>query len=64
MITRGQANFWHAHVNSYLGLLLVASVAGWFGLMIWQSAFNQNPVADAMAKAFYANQALTKQLQN
>jgi len=61
-MTQGQATFLHENVGSYLGLTLVAAVALLFGLMIWQAAFGQNPVANAMSKAFYSQEQISRQL--
>lgn len=56
MITQGQATLLHQNIGSYLGLMLVGSVSLMFALMIWQTAFGQNPVANAMAQALYNEQ--------
>jgi hypothetical protein len=62
MMTQGQATLLQSNVRSFLGLALVGSVALMFGLMIWQTAFGENPVANAMAKTIYGQQELAQQL--
>ena len=61
-MTQGQAAFLHENVGSYLGLTLVAAVALFFGLMIWQTAFGQNPVANLMAQALASQEQISQQL--
>ncbi len=56
MITRGQATILDSYVRSYIGLLLVGSVALWFGLQIWQAAFNENPLVNAFISMGAASQ--------
>ncbi len=38
---------------SFVGLSFVASFSLAMALLIWQTAFDENPVANAMAKALY-----------
>ena len=38
-----------ASVNSFVGILFVASFALGAGLLIWDTAFDRNPVSDAFA---------------
>jgi hypothetical protein len=54
MITRGQATFLSENVGTWFGMLLIGSFALLMGLLIWQTAFNENPIANAMAKTMYA----------
>lgn len=58
MPTLGQASFLRSNVNTFLGLLLVASVALWFGLHIWQAAGNSDPVATALSSALTERQTI------
>ncbi len=53
MITRGQATLLGENVRSFVGLSFVASFSLAMALLIWQTAFDENPVANAMAKALY-----------
>ena len=48
-----------SYVRSYVGLMLVGSVALWFGLQIWQTAFDQNPLANVMASTLYQGQQIS-----
>jgi hypothetical protein len=63
MITVGESSFLKSNVNSFVGLTLVASVAAWYGLHIWQAAGNNDPLAGALASALYEKQTI-QALQN
>jgi len=58
MITRGQAASLQSSVGTWFGILLIGSFAFLMGLLIWQSAFNENPIANAMATAMYSQTQL------
>lgn len=58
MPTFGQATFLRSNVHSFVGLTLVAAVALWYGLQIWQAAGNNDPLAGAMASALYERQTI------
>ena len=64
MITQGQATLLGSYIHSYIGLLLVGSVAFMFALLIWQAAFDQNPLTNAMSKMLYNQQAQVQQYLN
>lgn len=53
MITRGQATLLRSNVGTYLGIALVGSFALLMGLLIWQAAFNENPIANSLATELY-----------
>lgn len=44
MITRGQAISLKSNINSVIALMFVGSFALMCGLMVWNSAFGENPV--------------------
>jgi hypothetical protein len=50
MPTFGQAQYLRANINSFIGLVFVASFALMMGLLIWHSAFGQNPIANFIAQ--------------
>jgi hypothetical protein len=54
MPTFGQAQYLRANVNSFVGLLFVASFALMIALIIWNAAFDHNPLADFIAQAMAA----------
>jgi hypothetical protein len=56
MITQGQATLLQSQIRSYIALALIGSFAAAMALMIWQAAFGQNPLANAMAKTLYSEQ--------
>lgn len=58
MITQGQATALNQNVGTYLGLICVGSFALLMGLLIWQAAGNDNPLANAMAKTLYSQENL------
>jgi hypothetical protein len=40
----------HAHINTWLGTLLLGSFALWAGLVIWQTAAGENAIVKAFSK--------------
>jgi len=56
MITQGQATLLQSQIRSYIALALIGSFSIAMALMIWQAAFGQNPIANAMAKTLYNEQ--------
>ncbi len=58
MLTIGQASFLRTNIHSFVGLALIAVVATWYGLQIWQAAGNGDPLAGAMASALYERQTI------
>ena len=46
-----------AKVNSFIGILFVGSAALWAGIIIWQVAFDENPLVNAFEKYTFARDA-------
>ena len=51
-------DIWHSKVDSIIGILFVGSFALGAVLIIWQAAFNENPLANAMAAEMTAETQL------
>ena len=49
MLTRGNATILGSWVNPVISLLFVGSFALGAGLIIWHTAFGENPIANVMA---------------
>lgn len=47
MILRSEANILRERVSTFLGTLLLGSVALWAGITIWETANGQNPLVHA-----------------
>jgi len=52
----GNTTLLNARIHSFVALAFVGSFAAAMALMIWQAAFGQNPIANAMAKTLYNEQ--------
>ena len=42
-----------SHINTIIGSLLIGSWSLGCGLLLWHASFDQNPLANAFAKAIY-----------
>lgn len=51
MISNRSASIFSAWINPVISLIFVASFASGAFLIVWKVAFNENPVANAMASA-------------
>ncbi len=51
MPTTSQAEAFNTNINSYIALLFVGSFALGVGLVVWQAAVGDNPIADFMVKS-------------
>jgi len=60
MITKGQATILNSEIRSWVGLLLVGSVTLGFALILWQAAFDENPLANTIASVLYQQEAAVK----
>ena len=43
-----------SRINTIIGSLLIGSWSLGCGLILWQASFDQNPIANAFAKAIYS----------
>ena len=51
MISNRSASIFKAWVSPAISLVFIATFAGGAFLIVWKVAFNENPVANAMAQA-------------
>lgn len=51
MLLTYQRRMLRAKVNTWLGSLLIASVALWAGLLMWEAATGENALIQAFSKA-------------
>jgi hypothetical protein len=49
MMLKSQRNLLKEHVNTFLGSMLLGSVALWAGTTIWHVATGENPITTAFA---------------
>ena len=47
-----------ARINSFIGILFVGSFALWASVIIWQAAFDENPLVNAFMKYSVASETL------
>ena len=50
MPTFGQAQWLNANINTALCLILIGSFVLGMGLVVWQVAYDQNPIADLLTQ--------------
>ncbi len=56
MMTSGDARWWQANINTFVGLAFVAAFSFAMLLIVWKAAYNKNPFADFLATSLYTQQ--------